>query len=219
MSDVEVISFTDIDTHKSPVESSAVYAFTDVETTGFDSLRNCVITLSTYVTDIHYNIIGEHHGKFRPDGAKDIVWSMGAEEIHKITWAEAIQFPPISESGEEFLKFLEQFPKLIFVAHNAPFDKRMLNGTLSKVDGHFRFNLAFNGMDDTVKMIKESGLTSGKSKSLGAVCIELGIEHNHHDAKSDAFVLIEIHRRCRAPKQDEFINDVEDRTFDEYQET
>jgi DNA polymerase III epsilon subunit-like protein len=198
---------------------TATYAFTDVETTGFDSLRNCVITLSTYITDADYNIIDEHHGKFRPDGSRSVCWSDGAEKIHGISWEEAMEFPEIDVASELFMTFIEQFPPLIFVAHNVAFDRRMIKGTLSKTDRHFRLSMAFKEYQDTVKMIKESGLVSSKTKSLGAVCKELGIAHDHHDAKSDAFVLIEIHRRCnQAPKGDEqLLTGFIDRTNDSNQ--
>lgn len=183
----------------------AKYAFIDVETSGFDSIRNQVLTLACYVTDGEYNILGEHHGKFRPEGKKDIVWSTGAEEIHGISWEEALKFPTIQESSEAFCNFLKRFGDLIFVAHNMPYDRRMLKGTLSRYDNHFDQYRTFIEYEDTVKLVKKSGLVSSKSKSLGAICKELGIEHNHHDAKSDAYVLIGIHKRCKQKDNDNSI--------------
>jgi DNA polymerase III epsilon subunit-like protein len=74
------------------------------------------------------------------------------------------------------------------------FDRRMVRGTLSKTDRHFRFYKCFPRFQDTIKLVKDSGLTTGKSRSLGVICQELGIPHDHHDARSDAKVLIQIHK-------------------------
>lgn len=194
------LSSTEGETTLESVESkevdAACYCFIDVETTGFDPLRNGVLTLAAYVTDAEYNLIGEHYGEFRPDGKKEIVWGDEAEKVHGISWERASGFPDHETASEEFLLFIEQYPALVFVAHNCPFDRRMVRGTLSKSDRHFRFYKCFPRFQDTIKLVKESGLVSSKTKSLGAICKELGIEHDHHDARSDAKVLIDIHKRC-----------------------
>lgn len=182
--------------------SDAYYAFIDTETTGFDSIRNQVITLSCYVTTKDYELLGEHHGKFRPEGKREIVWSNEAEKVHGISYDEALSFPSIPEGIDAYLEFLRQFPSLIFVAHNTAYDRRMLKGTFSRYDRHFDLYGAFREYQDTLKMVKNSGLVSSKSKSLGVICKELGIDHDHHDARSDALVLIEIHKRCTMKIQD-----------------
>jgi DNA polymerase III alpha subunit (gram-positive type) len=179
-----------------PSKADATYCFIDTETTGFDPLRNQVLTLACYVTDESYNILGEHYGEFRPDGKREIVWSEGAEKVHGVSWQQSQAFKDAKEAGEDLLNFLEAFPSLTFIAHNMPFDRRMLRGTLSRNDQHFRFYKCFPRFMDTIPLVKATGLTSSKSKSLGAICSELCIEHNHHDARSDAKVLIEIHKRC-----------------------
>ena len=169
-------------------------SFTDTETTGFDAYRNQVITLSSFVTDQDYNIITEFHGRFRPDGRKDIVWSDGAEKIHKITWEEAMEFPTLKDESERYIEWLRSIEDdLDFVAHNMAYDRRMIKGTLFRHDLHFPWQNKHRHYTDTIKLLKESSLDVGKSKSLGEVCKVLGIEHDHHDAKSDAFVLIKIH--------------------------
>lgn len=178
--------------------STARYAFIDCETTGFDSIRNQVLTLACYVTDENYNILGEHYGEFRPEGKKEISWSEEAEKVHGISWDRALEFKSIGEASGDFISFLRSFKgaPLSFVAHNMAYDRRMLKGTLSRDSHHFEFGQCFSDYQDTIKLLKDSSLISGKSRSLGKVCAELGIEHNHHDAKSDAFVLIEIHKRA-----------------------
>ena len=155
-----------------------------------------MLTLAAYVTDENYSLLGEHYGEFRPDGSKDVVWGAEAEKVHGITYDVALSFPCIEEASEKFLEFAEAYPPLTFIAHNMAFDRRMVRGTLSKSDRHFRFYQCFPRFQDTIKLVKESGLVSSKSKSLGAICKELGIPHDHHDARSDAKVLIEIHKRC-----------------------
>lgn len=174
------------------------YAFIDCETTGFAAMRHCVITLTCFVTDASYNILGDIDLKFRPDGSKEVCWTDKAQEVHGISWEEAITFPPIADSLEELKAFLDGFGPLPFIAHNVAFDKRMVRDLFNKT---LHISSVFDGyfpeFQDTVKLLKESGLITGDSKNLGEVCRQLGIEHNHHDARSDAFVLIEIHRRCK----------------------
>jgi DNA polymerase III epsilon subunit-like protein len=184
------------------MQKSSKYAFIDTETTGFDSLRNQVITLACYVTDEDYQILGEYYGEFRPEGSPDIIWSREAEKVHGISYDEALKFPTILESIESYLGFIRPFSPLTFVAHNLAFDRRMLRGTFSRYDRHFELQQCFRDYDDTVKLVKNSGLVSSKSKSLGLICKELGIAHDHHDARSDAKVLIEIHKRCKLKVQD-----------------
>lgn len=175
----------------------AKYIFIDVETTGFAAMRHCVITLAAYVTDEDHNILGEFYGEFRPNGSKEICWTEDAERVHGITWDTAIKFPPISESLNRFRSFLKPFGPLTLLAHNMPFDRRMIRDLFSKdMAISSEFDNLFPEQFCTLKLLKDSGLVSTKSKSLGGVCTELGIEHNHHDARSDAFVLIEIHKRC-----------------------
>lgn len=184
-----------------------MYAFIDTETTGFDSMRNQVLTLACYVTDLDYNITGEFFTGFKPEGKKDLVWSMDAEKVHKIAYEDALFFPEIRDACDSFIKFLADYQSLIFVAHNASYDRRMMKGTFSRYDRHFDLYAKFCAYEDTLKMVKGSGLVSSKSKSLGAICKELGIEHNHHDARSDAKVLIEIHKRCNQKSEDTSILD------------
>lgn len=177
-------------------------SFTDVETTGFDSFRNQVITLSTFITDSSYKIINEFHGRFRPEGKKDLVWSTGAEDVHKISWEEAMEFPTVLEESQRYIEWLHSIDNdLEFVAHNMPYDRRMIRGTLFRNDLHFPFNLKHREFSDTAQMIKKVMPSDLKSRSLGNVCTYYGIDHNHHDAKSDAFVLIRLHEIiCREIK-------------------
>jgi DNA polymerase III epsilon subunit-like protein len=177
-------------------EGLAHYAFVDSETTGFDAFRHCVITMSMYITDAAYQIVDELHLRIRPDGSRDIVWSLEAQKVHGITWEEAMLFPPLETQAKVLDEFLAKHPPMTFVAHNVAFDRRMIRGMLAKQDRQWAFYRAFPRFQDTVPLVKKSGLVGGKSKSLGPICKELGIAHDHHDAKSDAFVLIELHKRC-----------------------
>ena len=45
-------------------------------------------------------------------------------------------------------------------------------------------------------MARRAGIVTGKVTKLNIICEALGIEHNHHDATSDARVLIPIHKAC-----------------------
>lgn len=196
-----ILEVTEIDPGERSVTFKQVtgiptYAFIDVETTGFDPLRNGVLTLACYITDDQYNLVGEHYGEFRPDGKREIVWGEEAEKVHGISWDRAQSFPDMETSSRYFLEFLEKYPPCTFVAHNMAFDRRMVRGTLARNDLHFRFYRCFPRFQDTIKLVKEAGLVSSKSKSLGVICKELGIEHDHHDARSDAKVLIQIHKLC-----------------------
>lgn len=187
---------------------SAKYAFIDTETTGFDSLRNQVLTLACYITTDDYEILKEIYLEFKPEGKRSITWSEDAAKVHGISYEKAMGFPSIKDSISSFYSAIDEVAHgepLTFVAHNCAYDRRMLKGTFSRYDEHFRLGAIFREYQDTVKLVRSSGLVSSKSKSLGNICSELGIEHNHHDARSDAFVLIEIHRRCKQGDNDSIL--------------
>lgn len=174
---------------------------------GFDSCRNHIITLSAFFTNAEHNIQSEFHGRFRPMGKKEVCWSDKAQEVHGISWEEAMEFPPAKQTAEEYCHHLSKLPPHAFIAHNTPYDKRMILGLLGMLDLQWEFYRAFKEFQDTVKLVRDTKLVSSKSKSLGAICKELGIEHTHHDAASDAKVLIPIHKLC-LQKQSEISNRV-----------
>jgi DNA polymerase III epsilon subunit-like protein len=177
-------------------QPTACYAFVDCETTGFAKLRNGVLTFATYITDANYNLLDEYYMEVRPDGSRDVVWTDDAQKVHGITWEKALTFPKIEESVSDLKEFLAKHPPMRFIAHNMAFDRRMVRELFEKTN-HLttEFDKYFPEQECTLKLLKDSGLITGKTRSLGEVCKQLGIDHNHHDAKSDAFVLIEIHKR------------------------
>lgn len=171
------------------------YMFLDIEATGLDPLRNNVLTLAAYITDDSYQLMDELFLQVRPDGSRKVSWSEEAEKAHGITWDEAMTYPDSKEQAGVFGAFLSKHEGAIIVAHNAPYDRRMIKGWLFKSNDNYHDHYKMRTWDDTMRMLKKTKLIKGKSYSLGPVCQELDIEHNHHDARSDAFVLIEIHRR------------------------
>lgn len=184
----------------------SLYCFLDTETTGFDSLRNQVISLAAYITDPDYNLLGEFSTGIRPVGSKDVVWSLQAEDVHGITWHEAREFPELPEVHELLVNFLNPWKReLVMVAHNMPFDRRMIKGTWSRIEKHNEILSYYRDFQCTLSMSRKSGLLPKKMTRLNHICEHLGIELDHHDAKSDAKALISLHRFLTTNGQDNAI--------------
>jgi len=81
--------------------------FIDVETTGFDPMRNDIVSLAMIVTDIDGTEIGEFYETCRPEFNK--FYSTEAEEIHGFKRSELEKFQTPRELCKKLLWFLNDF--------------------------------------------------------------------------------------------------------------
>jgi DNA polymerase-3 subunit epsilon len=112
--------------------------------------------------------------------------------IHGLTWNDVAEAPVFADVWPEMEAFIGSTPFL--VAHNAPFDRKVLNSCLeaASLTPHVPDFLC------TVQVARHK--LKIKPAKLSNVCEVLGIELNHHEALSDARasakVLIEAARQA-----------------------
>lgn len=104
--------------------------------------------------------------------------------IHGITWAHVRHELIFAERIPEIEEFIRNASYL--VAHNAPFDRKVLYNCYS-VSGH---NPPANPFSCTVRLARAAWQI--RPTKLPDVCSHLGIALNHHDAQSDALACARI---------------------------
>ena len=121
------------------------------------------------VTDTFYSLIRPPENYYWPEFT----------EIHGINPTDTASAPTFKELYPELRRWLQG---RLLVAHNAPFDRSILHGTME----HYGLNvddLALLGWECTLQLYRTKGF---KPCGLGDCCERLGIELNHHHALSDA---------------------------------
>lgn len=104
--------------------------------------------------------------------------------IHGISWADVKREAPFSDVWDSFGDFLQGAD--YFVAHNAPFDRRVLSACLATA-GKQQMSLPFIC---TVRVARSHW--NFRPANLSNVCTQLGISLKHHDAASDALACAAI---------------------------
>ena len=169
-----------LDTIKSKlieITSSKYSVFFDVETSGFDPFRNCVIALGCTVKNNHTGDEFDFYEECRPDtltqnyehpSMKGFIvetWSPHAEKVHGISWKRATSAQHPSDLCIKLLKFLAPFvknnegKKLPFCYYaNAYFDWKMIKCLFYKNSdrAYFAFLRAFKFEQsyDILSMVK-----------------------------------------------------------------
>lgn len=111
-------------------------------------------------------------------------------EIHGLTWPMLKDAPTFGEIWPEVRKFLTGAAYLL--AHNAPFDRRVLQACCRAADcpfPHIPFMCTLKGARRGLPL---------PSRRLDSVCGYFGIALEHHHAASDALACAEIYLRLRA---------------------
>ncbi len=145
-------------------------------------------------------VVRDAHWLLNPGGSFDPRFT----KIHGINALRVRGKPSIRTAWAEIVTFLEQAksdlaqPRLfdfvpadeapvVFVAHNAPFDRVQLEAALGEA-------LPFH-LECTVTMARKS-FPDLPRHNLAAVAAHLGIPLKHHDARSDARACALIASRC-----------------------
>ena len=146
--------------------------FCDVETTGFDWLRNDIISWSGIVTDSDLNILDKKTVLSRPENME--TWSHDAEKIHGFSYYQARQFQHRKSACIEILNFLKPFKHdknipLRFVDHSVnKFDLMFNHGLFIKSDLQFSMYKVIQNMpqayESTIKLGKELGFKKNNLK-------------------------------------------------------
>ena len=163
----------------------------DFETADYGQDSACAVAL-VRVED--HQIVAKTHALIRPPRAR-----FQFTYIHGITWERVKNEPTFGEIWPTMTEYLHGADH--FVAHNAPFDKGVLQACCA-ASGLAMPTLPFRC---TVKLARQ--IWPLPSHKLNLVCQHLQIPLNHHDALSDAEACAKIviaaqqHQQQSASKQ------------------
>ena len=168
--------------------------FMDVETTGFDPIRNDLITCCVIVTNQDLEPVGSFYEKVKPDFNE--YYSESAEKIHGFTKKEMETWQSRRSFLIKLLHFLNQFrtayqrETMIFHALRN-FDFNFLQWAFKKEDLIYSLYKMFipNETVSTIHMAREAGYTDNK---LDTWAKRLKFDLQHHNAKSDTQCCIEV---------------------------
>jgi len=181
--------------------------FCDVETTGFSPLYNDVIQVACIVADKDLNIIDTFDGGIRPTSRKN--WTMKSQEVHGITFNEALRFPPGKKVAIDLLWFLNRFKAddnqpLLFVAHEYHgFDFKFFENIFRRenLDNSFRKVFNYNCRESTLEMADKYKKVTGLDKSkLNILAEYFNIYLDHHSAVSDVNACYEVYKNFKNMK-------------------
>jgi len=175
------------------------FFFCDVETTGFDPIRNDVVSLSMIVTDPDFNPVGEFYETCRPDFNK--FYSSGAEKAHGFTRAQSEKFQDPRKMLIRLLKFLAPFrtPGKYhpYIYHALKyFDFRFTDWAFRKQNMQWSFYKMFDERftESTILMARNAGYSPNKLSDW-AERVEFDLQH--HNALSDTRCCVEVYKFLR----------------------
>jgi DNA polymerase III epsilon subunit-like protein len=175
------------------------YFFSDVETTGFDPIRNDIISLCLIVTDREFNRVGMFYETCRPEFNK--FYSVEAEKIHGFNRSQLESFQPRRKLAINLLKFLAPFrtPGKFhpYIYHALKyFDFRFTDWMYRKENLQWSFYKMFDERftQSTITMARNMGYSPNK---LNDWADRIGFDLNHHDAQSDTECLVEVYKHLR----------------------
>lgn len=154
----------------------------DFETSGTGGNSACAIGMARVEDG---QVVNTFYRLIRPPSSR-----VYFTHVHGLTWGMLKDQPTFAELWDDIHAFLDGARWL--VAHNAPFDRRVLAISCS-ANGLTAPNIPFLC---TLKGARRS-LTL-PSKGLDAVCDHFGITLTHHHAESDARAAAEIYLRLTA---------------------
>lgn len=157
----------------------AVSIAIDFETSGYASHFACAVGMAKLedceIVDTYYRLI-------RPPSSR-----VYFTNIHGLRWADLKDAPTFAELWDEMLGFIGEAD--FFIAHNAPFDRKILRGCCEAFCGPAPAQAFLCTLKGSRKILPL------KSRSLDSVCSYFGIELEHHHALSDAAACAQIYKR------------------------
>lgn len=142
----------------------------DFETAGYYGHSACSIGLARVENG---QVVDEYYSLIRPP-SPDIKFT----RIHGLTWKILKTAPVFSQVWGECAEFIKGAS--CFVAHNAPFDKRVLASCCEA------FEQPWPGLPFLCTLKGSRRALSLEAYNLQAVCDYFGFELDHHNAASDA---------------------------------
>lgn len=177
---------------------SKYYLFVDIESTGFDPIRNDVTSLGAIITDSSLSEMGSFYTTVKPDMNKFI--SDDALKVSGFSLANLMIHTEQRDACILFMKFLkpylEYFP-LTMVSHTVNnFDWRFVDWLFRKQELNFSLYKALRHdyQESTIKLGRDAGHSTNK---LNEWAERLGLTFNHHNALDDARMCLEIYRHLK----------------------
>lgn len=174
----------------------------DTETTGTDFEADRVIEIGCVMIEDGMPSFEEVDGVRRPAvrqfyiDPQETVVSDGAFRVHGLSNAFLSQFPTFAEWVPHLMDFIGDAP---LVAHNAGFDRQMLNAELRRLG---LAELPEGRFVDTLEMTRRK--LPGAQRTLDALCRRFGVDNSRrtaHGALLDAQLLAEVYLHLKGGRQ------------------
>lgn len=169
--------------------------FLDVETTGFDPIRNDVISLGAVITDGSLSVVDEFYTTIKPNINKFI--SDDALAVSGFTRDQLIEHKPQRDACIDFMWFLKPFlseePQSMVSHTNNGFDWRFVDWLFRKQDLNYNLYkiLRHDYQESTIKIARDLGHSNNK---LNDWAKKLNLNFNHHNALDDARMCMEVYK-------------------------
>ena len=164
-----------LDNAAHPQAGRPVFAVIDTETTGFNKHYDRIIEIAVARFDESFRLVDQWHTLINPDGKQ-----IKNSHIHGITNADVAHAPTFPEVYTEFATRVDG---LVLMAHNAPFDSKMILAEAERIipdgeDVYFPFV-------DTIALAKQ--MVSLRSYKLASLLDHVGLNNpQSHAAIADA---------------------------------
>lgn len=155
----------------------------DFETSGYAAHSACAVGLARIAQG---RVVDTLYSRIRPPSSRILF-----THIHGLTWPMLKDAPPFARVWQQMAAFMEGADALL--AHNAPFDRRVLYASCLAV-GIPCPALPFFC---TLRGVRRCHALSLPSYTLSAVCAHFNIPLQHHHAVSDAVACAAIYLRLR----------------------
>lgn len=109
-----------------------------------------------------------------------------ATAIHGIDDAAVAEAQPFGAAHTRLRTTLSRHRVAALVAHNAPFDRAVLEAECDRAAMPRTTRPWVDTIDEAKALWPHLARPRGPGYGLGVLCAELGLEHQHHDALSDA---------------------------------
>ncbi len=148
----------------------------DFETANRSPLSACALGIAIFEDD---QLIASPYWLIKPPTGYGWFIEQWTQDIHGLTWFDVKDQPEFGQIAHEVLPHLTTAD--LVVAHNAPFDLRVLHALLY----HFQIHASSFQHQCTLQLARQTWphLPNHKLSTLAA---HIGIELNHHHAQSDA---------------------------------
>ena len=165
-----------LDNATRPQAGRPAFAVVDTETTGLNKRYDRIIELAVARFDESFRLVDQWHTLINPDGKQ-----IKNSHIHGITNADVAHAPTFPEVYTEFATRVDG---MVLMAHNAPFDSKMILAEADRITTSDGEDVYFPFVD-TIALAKQ--MVSLRSYKLAALLDHVGLNNpQSHAAIADA---------------------------------